>query len=442
MAAIYGFRRVLKSCHRQLIDLSQVYGQLKAQRAKFLSDWGDHALVPQRGAPVSMEQQSRIMATLDHLDMLGWSATLRNSMKWLVVSARNCGWRNDEMARTTRGTFLKRANFVPFIDGVEMPVTPDVLRRMQNGQYVRCRSVKSKCDQTNAHWGGRDMWFVVDDTHPWNLASQWVQYELAHPCPLDVRHQWPAFSPTGDDTPFTTCSSAMYHRKLCSVALGADAAALITIHWWRVTMATAALTVATPAEVQCLGRWKTDEAMRIYAKMLPSRYASIVEAALRADAAAASNMGAAMPQMGPQDVAAHLDGALSELGRAAGGAQHTTRAPCASRNKQQVVVQESPGAELTSYSVVSHDDGDIDVMGGQQAPHAVLGEDVQVPDACWPGYEHTTSTTRCKVTAYVPDRDVYILDTGEWGMYLFSIDDIRRYGTQRVRAKARKRAES
>ena len=57
-------------------------------------------------------------------------------MLFFFCHASFTGMRKDECAYTPGGTFLKRANLVPIINGVEQTVTRDVLLRMCNGSYL------------------------------------------------------------------------------------------------------------------------------------------------------------------------------------------------------------------------------------------------------------------------------------------------------------------
>ena len=101
----------------------------------------------------------------------------------------------------------------------------EVIASRKNGDLLRGKSAPSKCDRLNIEWGGRDMWFRFDDTNPVNFARHWQQWEMAHPCPERERSWWPAFSPTGDNKPFTgSQANALLHAILPKVMTEAEAA--------------------------------------------------------------------------------------------------------------------------------------------------------------------------------------------------------------------------
>ena len=98
---------------------------------------------------------------------------------------------------------------------------------------------------------------------------------------MEQRGEWPAFSEKGNNEHMTTRRSAALHKQLTTRALGEALGAIVTIHWWRVTLATSLFAKGKPpGEIQALVRWKTEEAMRIYARIRPSAYADAVEGAI------------------------------------------------------------------------------------------------------------------------------------------------------------------
>ena len=73
--------------------------------------------------------------------------------------------------------------------------------------------------------------------------------------------------------------------------------------------------------IQALVRWKTPDAMRLYARMAPEQYATYVDIAARADATSPATAPAGMPEIDPQQVVAEHEQALLVLDNEARAAQ-------------------------------------------------------------------------------------------------------------------------
>ena len=144
------------------------------------------------------------------------------------------------------------------------------------------------------------MWFRYNPDNPLNFAYRWQQWELEHPCPAELRRTWPAFSPTGDGTPFTGSKAATYLRVVLALVMTPVEAAKRSWHACRVTIATQLFKRRTGTSggggsiprdeiegvIQAVVRWKTPEAMRIYARMEAETYADYVDLATQTDAGA------------------------------------------------------------------------------------------------------------------------------------------------------------
>ena len=302
LQAIYAHRRVMRDCGRCMPDLAETRAVLKGLCSRYKTRWGDEAFVPQRKQPFSSAHLLAIVAALATPAALPtWTFALRIAVLTAFCHAISTGARKDEWTASFAGdTFARRANFAWVEErGGEMrelPSTPDVIASRRNGHLLRGRSAPSKCDRLNIEWGSRDMYFRYDDTNPLNLAWRWQQWELAFPCPECERRRWPAFSPTGDATPFTGGRADSCLNVLLALVMSPADAARRTWHSCRVTLATRLFarrgrrsgpeTIeigSIEGVIQSLVRWKTPEAMRIYARMEPAQYADYVDMATNAN---------------------------------------------------------------------------------------------------------------------------------------------------------------
>ena len=130
MDAVYGWRRVLADCGRQLVDLRLALQQLRAVKHAYIRTWGDHALVPLRGKPIPLACVLALIATLqDQASTLGWPPV--QMLMWIVIICfiNSSGTRTNEWTEAFKGdTFLRRSNFTPFKDGAPAEPTPELYR--------------------------------------------------------------------------------------------------------------------------------------------------------------------------------------------------------------------------------------------------------------------------------------------------------------------------
>ena len=426
MGALYGYRRVLRDCGRHLADLSAVAKQLKALRAQYMSVWGDFALVRVQQQPLSRsERLSLLHHLLDPLRSFG-SKSRRDGVRLGIIIQENTGMRTAELCDDVGlHAYMKRHNFVPIDgDGNELSVTHhSVANWRKKGAMLKGRTVGSKCDFDNSHWGGRDMYFVYDDTNEFNLPMAWADYELRYPCPPDQRHGWPAISPNGDAMPFKKNEYRANHKQACVAALGISRGRFVTPHVHRVNLATGVMAQpdAEEATAQALVRWKTVDALRIYYKMLPSAYADMVNRATRTDAAKHTNL--TIPEIDANDARTRIDDAIAELDSLGGKGPRNSAA--------------APADDLQRYEI---GDGEYVWGDASNAPVSILGKQVILPDRAWPGWDMAMTTTTCLIAAYVHAEEQYVIDTQDGYYYLFKYDQIYPHFNSNLRRSIRSTA--
>ena len=369
-------------------------------------------------------------------------------MLMYLAEAINLALRSAEQCYTQGGTFMRRLNFTPMSRiGEEIEVTPAKVEAWAiEGAMLRGRSTGSKCDATNSHWGSRDMWFVIDKTNPCNLAVIWAWYEIKYPCQPGERKTWPMASPTCDHRPYTTSSAASDHKTMCIHALGEEDGKKITPHVHRVTLATGIM--AQPdgdeATAQALVRHKTVDALRTYYKMLPSKYADMVNRATRIDAAKHSNLH--VPEIDPSGTYERISAAINEI--------EQTGTAAARKGRGGDRGEASDGCTIEQYTVGEYPSGepiymDADTVGD---PHDVIGVDVTLPNEMWIGFERcrarctgkkkcgkckiATARATCTIVAFSDKDGLYVLDA-EGQQYAFAYDQIKTHFSASVKERAR-----
>ena len=216
----------MRDCGRYAADLTGARGVYKGLCMQYKDQWGDDAFVPQRKQPFKYDHVLQMIALLSSQRVLKWPAVMCRAILVALCHALSTGARRDEWTLThEHDTYVRRCNFEWVDDdGGALPSTPEVIKSRRNGHLLRGRSAASKCDRLNIFWGARDMWFRYDDTNPLYFAWRWQQWEMAHPCPLHERRTWPAFSPFGNEVPFTpSVADAKLHELMRCVMTVAEA---------------------------------------------------------------------------------------------------------------------------------------------------------------------------------------------------------------------------
>ena len=111
-----------------------------------------------------------------------------------------------------------------------LPSSPTATASRRDGDFLQGHWEPSKCDRSNIEWGGKPQFFRFDFSNELNFAFRWREYERTHLCPTDARGFWPAFSPSGDNTPYTSVTLAAECSRLFQHALGQEEADSRTFH--------------------------------------------------------------------------------------------------------------------------------------------------------------------------------------------------------------------
>ena len=372
---------------------------------------------------------------------------MHEAMLVVVCFCLSTGTRKDEWVDGS----MQRSNFAWVdADGRDLPSTPEVIHSRRNGHLLRGRSAPSKCDRMNVEWGAKDQWFRYDDTNPLNFAWRWAQWERRHPCLPHERKWWPAFSPTGDAQPFKARQAdSLLHVVLVQI-FGVAAAAELSWHAFRVTIAMALLAARGSAVmrdeiegvIQTLVRWKTLEALRIYARMKPGDYADYVDLATNTDAGLAT--GEEPPEIGPEMVIEEHDATMAAMAQAErdaaaeerGARRHARNGEASSTAEARPPAKPTPdphrgrqgdvGAKKKatgnepSTLMPSFDVGDdAPVVGLHEDKWAVTGEEVAVDNRFWGDEFDDGERTTCIVVGYIGE---YVFHDGGRSAHTFVIE--------------------
>ena len=256
----------------------------------------DEVLVPRRKQPFSRAHELALLRALELRMIPGWSEGSHEMMEWMLAFARCVGARKAELC--AGGKWFSRASLTWYYKGRKLRPTPENIAKADR---LEIRPVASKSDPFNMNWGGCLMTFDLVEGEHMSIALALRALELKYPVDPEQRAQCPLFfdvdaaTPRRDLNPAPVAAAWLTGRfaALMRVAIGPEQAAARSWHSWRVTLA-CSLRAAVDSDhpegrsldiIKLFGRWRSDAAVKIYARLTPDAYARHISAALKADAA-------------------------------------------------------------------------------------------------------------------------------------------------------------
>ena len=174
--------------------------------------------------------------------------------------------------------------------------------------------------------------------------------------------------------------------------------------------------------IQTLVRWKTPEAMKIYARMSPEEYANYVDLAASADTPTDGEAPTNLTEIDPEDLMADTEAAIAALDleerastkaardqRAApnvGGVNAAESSGAAGKRRRTAPATGCPSADAAEHAACERR---YDIGDGASIAHRgdeswrVVGEQLRMHHSFWPGYETPEGErpfSTCRVVAY------------------------------------------
>eukprot|EP00965_Chrysotila_dentata_P003009 97454-Pleurochrysis_carterae.AAC.1 len=155
---------------------------------------------------------------------------------------------------------------------------PDLLRRPQVGDYLVIAPPASKADKFGVVWSGNPIYLHYMQHTPLDafsaVADIFLRFEAPPEAPLFTDAEGRAWTASFADTLLS---------RLLLRFLPPARAAHYSWHSFRVYLACALLeSGASPAQIQALCRWQSDESLKVYARLTPAAYGDLLEKAMRA----------------------------------------------------------------------------------------------------------------------------------------------------------------
>ena len=257
----------------------------------FLLEHGPLALIPKRKEPLTNEEIRGIFAFSGRIGgprsrrCLDWDSPEYSSLLAMFHTLAQTGMRKGEVSLPKNARFdksrLSMLNVRWCIGGVVCnELTPELYQRLlKDGGFALLRPPPSKADPFSLHWGPCTIYLRFHPTEAINAARELAREELRRKVPLADRETAPLFV-KADGTAWRHTELAKVFDEIVTEVCGAARAKQLSMHSWRVYLACALLSKgASFATIQTMLRWKSEDALRIYARINNFAYADWLSAA-------------------------------------------------------------------------------------------------------------------------------------------------------------------
>ena len=301
MAVLRGVRRAHFRLGVETAPLTAAVRACDGALREYVELHGPECLVPTRKEPLpptlvrelvgqgSILVNGKLLTTKYHLD---WDTPVFSSLRAMFATLAQTGMRKAEVTVSKDGLFnaghLSMASIRWVIGGLHYACpTAEQLGRLRNGDYALLTPPPSKSDQFSLHWGASTIYlrYMEDATaHPICAARELAKEELRRDVPADKRRSSPLFSPSRSTTltgkPWVSGQVATIFGLMVQSVVGVEAAKVYTVHSFRIYLACALLEAgASAGTIQCMLRWRSDDALRIYARINDYKYADWLDKA-------------------------------------------------------------------------------------------------------------------------------------------------------------------
>ena len=213
-------------------------------------------------------------------------------------------------------------------------LTPELhMRLLREGGYALLRPPPSKADPFSLHWGPCTIYLRYSATEKINAARELAREEMRRAVDPSMRESEPLFV-TEEGKAWRHYELATTFRAIIVAVSGEERAKQVSMHSWRVYLACALLAKgASFATIQSMLRWRSEDALRIYARINDFKYADWLSAAQGASISSVRTTTAAVDMLSSPPDPGTLAGSIRDAalsGVAAAGAAPSASAAAAS----------------------------------------------------------------------------------------------------------------
>ena len=286
LAVLRGVRRLHKRMGYKMVDLTLVVRLAAALAEEYALEHGPELLQSKRTEPLTNSMVAALVNARDG-PLKGGGAIDSNSLR--DVSLRACfatmartGFRADEVAlRSGAEHTLKRLSRWHLrwrIAGVPMAApSAEQLRSLAPGDFAILIPPTSKADQFGLEWGPNPIYLRYDPGEEVNAARELRDLELRYPLEGDARRAHALFI-DGSARPLRQDAlREAFKARLLTAGFAPAEVEQVSLHSFRVYLACCLLELKrSHDEIKALLRWKSDEAIRVYARLNADSYANLL----------------------------------------------------------------------------------------------------------------------------------------------------------------------
>jgi len=282
LAVLRGVRRAHRRLQIETVPLTAAVQATDGILREYLEVHGPEALIPERKEPLA----NSMVHALIHMPngtklgqrVLDWSAPFFSSLRSIYSSLAQTGMRKSEVSLHESVTFglqhLSLANVVWSIgERLISAPTPEDFANITSDDYALLRPPPCKSDQFSLHWGASTIYLRYSATDPICAARDLMHEELRRRVPEARRRHVPLFA-MPDGKPWRHGILDRIFHAMMVVVVGPERAGRYSMHSWRIYLACALLAAgASDGTIQAMLRWRSDDALRIYARINDVDYA-------------------------------------------------------------------------------------------------------------------------------------------------------------------------
>ena len=295
MAILRGGRRAHLRNNIETVPLGAAVRRCNALMREYIEAHGPESLIPHRREPLTNPLIRGLLemphgTVLSPRETVDWAKPNYSSLRAILATLAQTGFRKAEVSLAA-GVIFGRfhatlANVRWLIGGVlyDAP-TAEQLRNLKDGDYCLLTPPLSKSDQFGLHWGAATIYLRYYGSradHPICAARELALEELRRCVPQAKRDAVPLFA-RADGAPWRHHQLTHVYSCMMTVLVGEEAAVNYTIHSFRIYLACALLAAgASHGTICAMLRWRSDDALKIYARINDEKYADDLEKAANA----------------------------------------------------------------------------------------------------------------------------------------------------------------
>lgn len=304
MAVLRGVRRIhVKRLGIESVSLTAAVQVCDGMLREYAERHGPEALIPRRKEPFTRELIEGMLNIPSGTRLSNGAVVNWDTLEWRMVRALLCfmaqsGARKCTVSLPSGVQFnlmhLSLANVVWMIRawGPEPIAAPTAMHfaLLSLGDYALLRMPPDKADQLSLHWGADPIYLPYDPDELICAARELAEAELARACPADQRRLVPLFTDRRGDPLRHFRIDPLLHAMLEQLMPAAETHKY-SWHSFRSWLACALLSLkaadgsrlCSEGTIQCMLRWRSPEALRVYARLNPSEYGGLLSSAMTAD---------------------------------------------------------------------------------------------------------------------------------------------------------------